>query len=141
MLIAFAAGVERIYWYSFRSTEWDQGCEAHFGIIRNHLEPKPGYLAYQMLTRMYPAGSKNLAIRRDGEVYFANWQKPDGTNVHAVWAPNEDTRVVCSGDFAIAGGLLGASAVSRKLPNGLTELTATPAIVYLTGSPQFCSLE
>lgn len=137
MLIGFAAGVERIYWYSFRSTEWDNGAEAHFGIVRNNLTPKPAYDAYKTLTAMYPPGSTGLAIRRQDELWVASWRKPDGESVQAVWTPDREVPATCSGTFKTAVNHLGGAASVRKTGETLFEFTAGPGIVYFTGARDF----
>ena len=137
MLIAFGAGVKRIYWYSFRSTEWDNGGEAHFGIVRNNLEPKPAYYAYRTLIAMYPPGSTDLAVRRQGGLWTASWRRPDGEQVVAVWTPDRKTPATCSGTFKTAVDHLGKAVAVRKTGGDRFEFTAGPGIVYFTGIREF----
>lgn len=71
MLIAFASGVERIYWYSFRSTERSRfDGEAHFGIVRSNLAPKDAYRAYRTLSELHPAGSSRPELRSDRDALY-----------------------------------------------------------------------
>jgi len=136
MLIAFGAGVERIYWYSFRSTEWDYGAEAHFGIVNNNLTPKPAYAAYKTLTTMYPAGSTGLTVRSDVDLYTANWRKPNGESVVAVWTTEKNRQVTCTGTEIKAIDCLGKPLELKKGEANTASFTAGPGIVYLTGPVQ-----
>ena len=136
MLIAFACGIERVYWYSFRSTEWAQfDREAHFGIIRNDLQPKAAYHACRTLSRMYPAGSTRPVIRSEGSLHVANWKTPDGNPVAAVWTVSGERPVslaVKRGTLSEVRDLIGEK---RELSaeNGTLRFTATPGVLYFSG--------
>lgn len=142
MLLAFAAGAERIFWYSFRSTEWDDGREANFGIIRRNLDKKAAFHAYQTLTSMYPPGSTGLSITESDDAfgkqtYVASWQKPNGENVQAIWTIDEEKYITGSGVIKEAVDYLGRSVkISNKEGGGLS-FTIGPGITYIVNSPTF----
>jgi len=134
MLISFAAGVERIYWYSLRSTEKDQfDREAYFGIIRKNLSPQPAYYAYKTLTAMFPPGSTALQITRRGVLHFANWRKPDGIPVSAVWTAqgNQPITIRLSGTLTCATDLLGQKQEMQPDASNCLSIKAGPGILYL----------
>lgn len=137
MLIAFASGVERIYWYSFRSTEWktgDQG-EAHFGIVRNNLAPKDAYHAYRTLSELHPAGSSRPELRSDGTLYIANWKTPGNVPAAAVWniAGERAVRLkIKSGRLTAVHDHLGRE-VKLSPENSVLTFSASPGILYFSG--------
>ena len=82
--IAFAAGFEKVFWYSL--------CDC-FGLV----DPKdlasgermPGHRTYKAFIQRRPAGSANLtrqwrnAVRT---VYWPQWRRPDGSVAGAIWS-------------------------------------------------------
>ena len=84
-LLAGAAGVQKIFWYSLRSGEWNNGREAHFGIYRRNMKSKPGALAYRTLAELRPEGSSPIALTAKNPVYCASWSTPDGKKIYALW--------------------------------------------------------
>jgi len=87
MGIAFAEGVEALFWYSLRAREKDRFFgEDNFGMVHANLVPKDGWLANKMFITQRPAGSVNLG----GEwckcgLYFPQWKRPDGKIGGMIW--------------------------------------------------------
>lgn len=135
-LLAFNENVQKIFTYSFRSMEqyFPTGREGHFGIFRLNLTPKPAYAAYATLTRMRPAGSKDLGITAKDGIYVATWQKPDGTPVSAVWTISRTQNVLLkfSGELKSAYGHLG-NPISPEVTTDGIRFSAGPGITYLVG--------
>ncbi|MBO4528013.1 MAG: hypothetical protein J5743_10325, partial [Victivallales bacterium] len=51
-LLAFALGIDRVFWYNFRSWEGDPTeREHHFGIVHRDLSQKPSFYTYQALAK------------------------------------------------------------------------------------------
>ena len=82
--IAFAAGFEKVFWYSL--------CDC-FGLVdpKNLAsgEKMSGHRAYKAFIRRRPAGSVNLAGQwRNAKrtVYWPQWRRPDGTVAGAIWS-------------------------------------------------------
>lgn len=82
--IAFAAGYEKVFWYSL--------CDC-FGLV----DPKdldggermPGQRAYKAFVLRRPAGSVNLPVQwRNAErtVFWPQWRRPDGSVAGAIWS-------------------------------------------------------
>ena len=109
----------------------DGDCMSHFGITHKDLSPKPAYLAYKTLTKMRPDGSSvpRITVSPDG-IYTAEWTRPDGKKVHALWTARKTKKCVLSirGKIESATGYLG-----QRLSEDPSAFTATPRIVYLTG--------
>lgn len=84
-LISFSYGVDKVFWYEFRSNTKSKGGEREFGIVSAELAPKPAYTAYMTLTKMCPSGSLRPKLCSLGTLYLAEWRKTDKTNVWAVW--------------------------------------------------------
>lgn len=84
-LLSAAEGVRKVFWYRLRAGEWNRGREAHFGIYRRNFQDKPGALAYRAMTGFLPDGSTKPVLTVKGPVYSANWSRPDGTRVYALW--------------------------------------------------------
>ncbi|MGN1255585.1 MAG: hypothetical protein ACI4UA_00290, partial [Bacteroidaceae bacterium] len=87
-LLAFAHGVERVFWYNFRSRETDPyEPEDCFGLIHADFSEKPSLQAYRTLTRMLPSGSTRPRLWIDRNVFCASWTQPGGHRVKAMWSP------------------------------------------------------
>lgn len=85
-LIAFAYGVDKVFWYNFRSFEKDdKDPESHFGLTHKDLSPKPAYLAYQTMTKMCPSGSTRPTLIKKGDIYLSGWICPNKQFVWAIW--------------------------------------------------------
>ena len=87
--IAFAEGVERLFWFEFRQSDKEAG-EPHsfFGIVHDNFAPKPALGAYMTFVDARPAGSvqKPGAWRTaDGKTYFPQWKRPDGRDAGMLW--------------------------------------------------------
>lgn len=129
-LIALSHGVRRIFWYNFRSGEWEPDeREAHFGIVRKDLSPKPGFIAYRTLTRLCPSGSTVPTFETSGAFYLSGWTRPDGVKVWALWAlsPRQATLQV-GGTITEARNHLGETVA---VPSG--SCTVGPGVLYLVG--------
>ena len=103
-LISFAHGVEKVFWYSFRSWEADPyDKEQHFGLTHVDVSPKPAYKAYGIFTDMCPSGSSRPVITKSGNIFISEWNKPDGTKVNAVWIPEgqKDIKLKIKGRYKI----------------------------------------
>ncbi|MBR5627190.1 MAG: hypothetical protein IKW74_06180, partial [Thermoguttaceae bacterium] len=132
-LMAFAAGVEKFFWYEFQATEIDPNEREHyFGIVHKDLSEKPAYIAYRTLTGAMPAGSVQMPGWKQGDCCVIQWRRPDGQNGWALWSPSGEItkKVRISGSVVEAFDYLGQS-VS---PDVNTEtLTLSPKILYLIG--------
>lgn len=87
--IAFAEGVESLFWYEFRQSDKEAG-EPHsfFGIVHDNFAPKPALGAYMTFVDARPAGSapKRGAWRTaDGKTYYPQWARPDGRDAGMIW--------------------------------------------------------
>lgn len=131
-LLARAAGVERVYKYSFRSNENNYMRESHFGIIHRNLDPKPAYVAYKTLTEML--GNAVPAYRQEGILNVATWKKSDGTPVCAVWTRMYPRKLKIKFDGAptSARNYLGKP-VKFKASDGTVSLNAGGGVVYIEG--------
>ncbi len=130
-IIALANGVERVFWYNFRSAEWkDDEREAHFGIVRKDLSPKPSFQAYKTLTSLCPSGSTVPLMKNSGSVYLANWKRPDGVNVWALWSSRfeQNVKLEIKGKVSDAVNHLG-----EKQTVPASEYKAAPALLYIVG--------
>ena len=93
-LIAFAYGIDKVFWYNLRSREKDLTySEDNFGLLHRDLSDKPAMQAYRTLTEMCPDGSERPKLEVTDGLYHAKWHKPDGTEMHALWAPTGNKTV------------------------------------------------
>lgn len=132
-LISFAAGVERYYWYEFQSPEVDKNDkESFFGLTHRDLSPKPGYIAYQTLTRARPSGSVQGTKWQNGDVCVVNWTRPDGKTGWAIWSPlvSQEMDIEIQGDVDEAFDYLGEP-VDSVPKHG--KITISNKILYLIG--------
>lgn len=87
-LIALASGVEKIFWYNFRSGNWGEDArEAHFGIVGENDTAKLAQKAYKTLSELCPTGSTTPKLEVEDNIYTATWITPDGKEVIAIWNP------------------------------------------------------
>ena len=93
-LIAFSYGVDKVFWYNLRSREKDPAySEDNFGLLHSDLSDKPAMKAYRTLTEMCPDGSTRPTLTVTDGLYHTTWSRPDGTAVHALWAPTGNKTV------------------------------------------------
>lgn len=132
-LIALANGVERIFWYEFRSKTKINDRESHYGIVRTNLEPKPAFNACRTLSKLCPPGSTPPELKRKGNAYLASWTRPDGVKIWALWTALQPLEVGLNitGKVSEAFNYLG-----EKQPIPEATHIATPAILYLVGPIQ-----
>lgn len=92
-LCAFALGVEKVFLYEILSKEKDiANKEHHFGILNEDLTPKPSFTSYKTLIRMCPNESTRPKLEFKDGVYKADWIKPDGKHVVALWSISNGKR-------------------------------------------------
>ncbi len=131
-ILARSAGVEKVFYYSLRSSETDYTSESHFGILKKNLEPKPAYFAYKTLTEVLANAKPKLKVI-DG-IYIARWKKSDGTPVCALWTKMYDRRVTLefSGVAKEIKDYLGKPVKYMESDNKL-KLTLSGNVIYLIG--------
>jgi hypothetical protein len=143
-LLAFEGGVDTVFWYNLRAFENDPFYnEDHFGIVHKDLLPKPAFLAYQILTRARPAGSKQIEIK-NGRIGFAHcvaWTRPDGKNGFALWDYQSQRNYSLSIDGAIEQAFdhLGRP-ISIPVASGKSTLPLSPGPIYLIGPKQISEI-
>lgn len=94
-LIAFAYGVDKVFWYKFRACENDSTySEDFFGLVHHDLSPKPAFYAYRTLTAMCPSGSTRPRLTRHGAAYDVYWKRTDHRQIRALWDPTGKSRLV-----------------------------------------------
>ncbi|MBO7619655.1 MAG: hypothetical protein J6T06_04035, partial [Victivallales bacterium] len=131
-LLAFAYGIDRVFWYNFRSWEGDPTeREHHFGIVHRDLSQKPSFYTYQTLAKMCPSGSTRPELTVTNNIYQTSWTKPDGTPVCAIWTPAApiDCKLAVEGAIKAAYDMNGKSVT---IPNGTFK--ATTQLIYLEGA-------
>lgn len=139
-LLAFAAGVERFFWYEFQAPQRDpKDPEHHFGVVGQKLDPKPAYYALSALTKARPAGSKQSGQDLKEEDVVVSWDRPDGMKGWALWTSRstEEKTLTFSGSVKEAFDYLGNEAIKPK--NG-AKINVAPGVLYLIG-PDSVSLE
>jgi hypothetical protein len=99
LLTAFGAGVRRTFIYELVDVQDEPGLadpEAHFGLLRSDLSPKPAFTAIQRLIkalRSAPAKSSGRALSwrlrgaEEGQVQRLMLRRQDGSHALALWRP------------------------------------------------------
>lgn len=131
-LISFALGVDKVFWYNFRSNELSpDDKECHFGLCHKDYSPKPAFYAYQNLVKMCPDKSTRPILTRKGEIYIAQWERPDGKNVYGIWTSEGKKRV----SFNIEGEFTCMDIWGEKRIDIFTgiPLEISPSIIYIIG--------
>lgn len=133
ILAAFNAGVERFFWYEFQSAEFDdKDPEAHFGLVRRKLEPKPAYFAYQALTKARPVGSTEDRLEATDDAAVFSWRRPDGKKGWAIqtFLSTRKKTPTFKGEISEAFDYLGQTVAA---PENDAPLESAPGILYLVG--------
>ena len=87
-LLAFSYGIDRVFWYNFRSREADMhDRDDCFGLVHADFSEKPSMQAFRTLTRFCPDGSTRPVLRSNDNIFRAQWTTPDKHIVHALWSP------------------------------------------------------
>lgn len=126
-LIAFAYGACKVFWYNLRSREdnpyYSEDC---FGLLHRDFAEKPSMQAYRTLVSMCPEGSTRPELTVSDGLYRAVWHQPDGTEVTALWSPDERQRVRIAGlrrlDILDYTG--------KPVPRGGSRITVGAGVVY-----------
>ena len=85
-LISFALGVDKVFWYNLRASEFSPTeKEDNFGILHKDFSYKKAFIAYKNLIAMCPSGSSRPALEIRGNNYVASWTRPDGKRITAYW--------------------------------------------------------
>lgn len=139
---AFACGVERVFWYLFHDNlKQEDYFESHFGMVDRQYKPKESYLAYQNLTRMLPGGSTVPVIREIGDLRLADWTRPDGKKVWAVWYGFSSEESAKKMNISFDGEVTEAvDNFGQKISVPEKEITVTGSIQYFVG-PEKVTLE
>ena len=127
-LLAFANGVEKVFWYNLRSREADPyEKEDCFGLIHKDFSEKPALQAYRTLTSMLPSGSQRPTVQcRDG-IFHATWQRPDGKRVHALWNQLGRKRV----KSPVKSPYLVLDHLGNPLPRRRSTLTVSDGVTFI----------
>ena len=133
ILIAFAAGVEKYFWYEFQAPERDDlDKESHFGMVHRDLTPKPAYIAYKALTKARPAGSVQSGEWKRGKNCVISWTRPDGQKGWAIWSPlqTNEMQLKIKGTVTDAFDYLGNKV---EFDSNAKTVTVRQQILYLIG--------
>lgn len=132
-LISFAYGVDKVFWYKFRSYEKDPYyTEDNFGIVHSVLTPKPAYCAYKTMMTFCPSGSNRPELEVSGDIYKAHWTRPDGKVIWAVWNSKGDSGLR---QLSYIGSLIFYDFMGNKLRNVYKgKYYITSGVLYVVGS-------
>jgi hypothetical protein len=80
--------------------------------------------AYRTLTEMCPNGSERPTLTVTDGLYHAKWHKPDGTEIHALWAPtgNKTVRIKKHGHIKVydhLGNLVNSKGKTLDIKEGV----------------------
>ena len=136
-ILAFANGVQKIFWHNYRSTEVAvAGVEAYFGLHSRSLFRKPVSHAGEVLSKMYPDSSCKITIHRTQDIYLASWQNPDGRKVSAIWRGTireAQQNVEIIGKNLKFTDYLGKNVVV-DVKNNLARMNVGPGVIYIEGA-------
>ena len=126
-IMAFAYGIDKVFWYKFRSNEQDlYYSEDNFGIVHKDLSPKPAYYAYKTLIKMLPNGSTRPTLQISDGIYKAQWRRPDSKLVSAYWCKTGFTYLYPSSNVGVYNYL--GKTVSN---HGMIKVTS--GVTYVVG--------
>ena len=91
-LLSFAYGIDRVFWYNFRSRETNMSeKEDCFGFIHADFSDKPSMQAFRTLTKFCPDGSTRPTLKSNDTIFRLQWVTPDKHVVRAIWSPYQNT--------------------------------------------------
>lgn len=126
-LIAFAYGIDKVFWYEFRSMEDDPYySEDNFGMVHKDLNPKPAYYAYNTLIKMLPNGSTRPVLTIKDGIYKAEWKRPDGKKINAYWCKEGATYIKLNVKPTMIVDYMG-----KKLTVKENKVRVSSGVVYL----------
>ena len=126
-LYFFSAGIDKVFWYKFRAEEYfPSNIGHHFGIVHRDYSPRDAFTAYKFLIKMLPESSSRPLMKKDGDLYFATWKRPDSVNVHAYWTVYGEQSVKIPFAISEAYDYLG-----RKVEVKDNRINASEGIIYL----------
>ena len=131
-LVAFAAGISKVFWYNLRSYENDdKDMESHFGLLHKDLSPKPAYNAFKTLIDNLPNGSTRPVVTYDktNDLYTATWKRPDGKAVTAYWTSMRLTTVRLPRNLANAKAV---DFLGNTVKTNGRELNVANSVVFIT---------
>lgn len=128
-ILAFACGVDKVFWNGMRSRETDPTRKRDWsGLYHSDMRPKPSASAYRTLTTLLPPGSTRPTFRTDSGVYLSNWTNAEGSKVWAVWTESRKSRSV---NITISGKYQLFDYLGNKLKD-ISEIS--DGIVYICGA-------
>ena len=126
-ILAFACGVDKVFWNGMRSREKEPGRKRDWsGLYHSDLSPKPSSLSYRTLTSMLPAGSSRPEYECLDGVYLAAWNTPEGKKIWAVWTEGDRP---LKADLEISGKAKYTGYLGNRM-KAITEIT--DGIVYIS---------
>ena len=133
-ILARSEGIERVFKYSFRNSEYDFSRESHFGMIRKNLAPKPSYFAYKTLTKML--GDSIPTYKKVDNVHIAEWTKDDGTSISAVWTTRypKCVNLKIDGKIKDVKNIFGEPTTYKINKTGNMELKIDGRVRYIIGA-------
>ncbi|MEO6890208.1 MAG: hypothetical protein ABI456_12710 [Ktedonobacteraceae bacterium] len=135
-VLAFAAGVQKFFWYDLLNDGNDTTRnEQNFGLLRRpdaagRYQPKPAYVAYAVLARMLA----HQAFVGSDAVGWGVYDERFTNNLRVLWStPGNRTVIVTSNDPVTVTSMTGAVQTYRPA-GGHFALNLSPAPVYLQGN-------
>lgn len=131
-LIAFAYGVDKVFWYNFRSFEKDdRDPESHFGLTHKDLSPKPAFYAYITMTNLCPSGSTRPSLIKKGDLYLSGWKLPNGKHIWAIWNSKSevDVKLKIKGSYSMKNYMGDKVKKNKKEP-----IRVSTGVTYIIGA-------
>lgn len=109
-VLAFSAGVDRMYWYSLRNDRTlPAGPGANWGLVRNaddplgHYAPKESFTAYATMTRLLAGAEASGREESPDGVRSYVFTRIDGEQVRVLWSPDgpQDVTLQVDGDMTV----------------------------------------
>ena len=130
-IVAYALGVDKVFWNNYRSPEENPtDIKQHYGIVHKDFSPKPSHSAMQTLVSMLPSGSSRPVISLKGGIYTAHWKNDRGTDVWAYWCEFGEINAVLDweGNLEKSVKYSGEEVIASK-----GETKAGEGCIYLVG--------
>lgn len=127
-LLAFAYGIDRVFWYNFRSREADMTeREDCFGLIHADFSEKPSMQAYRALTRFCPDGSTRPILKCNDNIFRVQWVTPDKHVVRAIWSPYQNM----SYSYKISPKAIVYDYLGQEVRRADNKLMLSDAVLYI----------
>lgn len=139
-VMSYAAGVDKVYWYSLRNDRTiPTGPGANWGLVRNagdplgSYAPKESFSAYATMTRQLAGADFRARDEAPEGVRSYAFARADGSDVRTMWAPDGPQQVALRTDTDLVVTRMDGQTRTLEPYQGLVHLSLGEEPLYVAG--------